>query len=240
MSEVYRPKLINLVGVGGIGSWLVRPLSVIAKKYDVKLKFIDFDHYEDKNFERLPVMKKENKAKVAANIAYRSSGGTIDPEWDNLKVGPRNARFVVMEDSLTIVVTDNHVPRRAALEAAQDVDNCWVIIGGNAAFDDPDPYFGSVAVYTKFMGKELTPNPLNLHPDLVVGDEDQGPGCDESPTQAMSVNYFVGAVILSLVEGIFEGRKIPYEVRFSLNHDISVLTLSDEVVNNTGEDGKVA
>jgi molybdopterin/thiamine biosynthesis adenylyltransferase len=156
-----------MVGAGGTGSMLLAPLhrylSTYHKTGDWMLYILDGDVVEEKNLARqlfAPGDITANKA-IAAEASLRDSVHVkAYPEYlseENME------RFVQNTDTVLICV-DNMTVRKRIEERALALDYITVINGGNEKYD------GSVQLWVRERGLNITPRLSYLHPEVAVAE----------------------------------------------------------------------
>jgi hypothetical protein len=159
-------KTYLMVGAGGTGTHLLRPLHTYLTTFhgsdEWMLYIIDGDVVETKNLERQmfsPGMVTMNKAEAAAMMLNDEAHVRAVPEYlreDSLE------RYI--KDGDTIFICADNFTVRAHIESrARTLDNVTVINGGNEKHD------GSVQLWVREKGADVTPRIGYLHPEIKVG-----------------------------------------------------------------------
>ena len=116
---------------------------------------------------------------------------------------------------------DNHPTRRVIEDYANTVPTITAIIGGNEAADDPSGgTYGSVVLYRRESGIDITPMPSLAHPELLVDPKiTRKLGCElqiPSSPQLLFTNLAVASAMLSLFYASQQGFNHPAEVNLDV------------------------
>lgn len=156
-------KEIKVVGLGGIGSWLVSPLCrYLQEAYPqgiVRVTLIDGDSYQKKNENRQEFSVYGNKAEVKAEelkVKYPRLSIKAKPQY----VTRENAFHYVREGDVVFACPDNHATRKILSDHCQTLANVVLISGGNGYTTH------SVQVYVRREGVDITPPLTHLHPEI--------------------------------------------------------------------------
>lgn len=213
-----------VIGAGGIGSWLseglVRMLEYRAP--NSALVIVDGDIFESKNKERQNFETMGNKADVlAAKLAPQFNQTLVipipmwvveetaedeDPEYDEDGVeqaGKIAAKDLISDGDVIYAVVDNFKARKTICDAARNLDNVDVFLGGNGSPDDGEGLFCSIYHYQRRDGKDVTEHPADIK-DEYANPKDRNPGelsCAERAeldggTQLIAANFGVTAFLL--------------------------------------------
>lgn len=217
-----------VVGVGGVGTWLVQGL---ARQLEWRapgsgLILVDGDNFEPKNKERQNFKGVGNKAEVVASELVAEFPQTYivpQPVWivenvveqepleeDGEMPSASKVRAVdlLCEGDVVYAVVDNDACRKVLIEAAAKLDNVDLFTAGN-----DDGYYYSAYHYRRRDGEDITVNPLENHPEY-ESPSDRNPGdlsCQERAeleggTQLIGTNMGVAAYLLSRTNMvIFDG-----------------------------------
>ena len=163
---------IKVIGLGGIGSYLVEPLTRyltynIAQS-ELKLTLIDGDTYEYKNRERQRFKRLGNKAEVTAESLIEQFP-EIFIRYRNDFVTKDNSITLIREDDVVFLCVDNHATRKLVSDRCQELDNVTLISGGNNYID------GNVIYYNRINGINKT-KPLTELYDSIANPKDVIPG----------------------------------------------------------------
>lgn len=153
-----------MVGVGGTGTMLLRPLYtyLAARGDEFKLWLIDGDVVETKNLERQlfePGDVTVNKAYAAAH-GLGAPLGVIEPITDYLSED--NITRYIKNGDTVLICADNFTVRKRIEDHCLTLDTVTVINGGNEKTD------GSVQLWVREGGKNITPRIGYLHPEVAI------------------------------------------------------------------------
>lgn len=160
-----------LVGAGGTGSWLVPPLLAYLAGHEEKLDpnwqllLLDGDTVESKNLERQnfsPETVGMNKAE-ALHAMYNSAHTQPKAEY----LGADNITKYILDNDIVLIGADNMHVRRLIESHVKTLNDAVVINGGNEAIS------GSVQLYIRQGGKDMTPTLSHLHPEFTHKDADR-------------------------------------------------------------------
>ncbi len=206
---------VDVVGLGGIGGWLITPLAtflnheVKQKKYGtVDLTLIDGDKYEPKNKNRQVFTDLGNKAEITAERLSEANDELMISARGEYVV-PTNVQRMLRDGTIIFLCVDNHNSRKLVTDHCKTLKNVTLISGGNDGVDPKnnlDGLSGNIQVYIRKNGKDLTlPLDNKYHPeiarpvDLNPGDGVQRHGCqviiDTSP-QIVFTNFMVADMML--------------------------------------------
>lgn len=163
---------VKVVGLGGIGCWLLPPLVLFLKnmRQPVRLTLIDGDTFDPVgNAGRMLFQSAGNKAEVkAAEII--ALAGTCDvsilavPEY----VSPHNIEQLIRDGDIVFLCVDNHPTRKLVSDHCGRLQNSLIISGGNEGVDPPRERgtYGNVQVAWRRLGKDLTAPLTKYHPEI--------------------------------------------------------------------------
>lgn len=161
---------IKVIGMGGIGSYLIEPLAryLSFSKDPCELTMIDGDVYEEKNRDRQKFSKYENKAmetfdqisKEFPKIHFK-----FKPEY----ITESNVISAIREKDVLFLCVDNHATRKLVSNRCSDLNDVTLISGGNDHVD------GNVICYLRKNGKDITRSLVDLHPEI-ANPTDENPG----------------------------------------------------------------
>jgi molybdopterin/thiamine biosynthesis adenylyltransferase len=163
-------KKIKVIGLGGIGSYLVEPLARFLnyEKEFAEITVIDGDTYEEKNRGRQQFSKLDKKAAVTAEemqkkfpkVHFRAKSEYITED---------NVISTIREGDVVFLCVDNHKTRKIVSDRCKELDNVTLISGGNDFTD------GNVIHYKRVDGKDVTKAPTDLFPSI-ANPQDKNPG----------------------------------------------------------------
>lgn len=160
------PNDINIIGAGGVGSWVIPALARLTKH--AVLHVWDGDTLEQKNLDRQLFKEDhigENKAR-AIGMLYPDS--LINPCDEYFHEGSE-----IADDCLILCCADNHAARRAALFKADETTSTCIIAGNE--YTDADAY-----IYKPRMMRGTPNDPRVFAPEILTdnsGDPRRPDGC---------------------------------------------------------------
>lgn len=163
-----RPTMNNyiVIGAGGTGTHLLRPLHAYLTAHhqtdDWMLFIVDGDVVEEKNLARqlfTPATITLNKAVAAAGALNDIPHVAAHEEY----VSEENIGRFVQNGDTVFICADNFTVRRRIEDHARTLDNVIIINGGNEKWD------GSVQLWVREEGNDITPRIGYLHPEIAVG-----------------------------------------------------------------------
>lgn len=214
---------IFVIGCGGIGSNLAKPLAKFLKyhiintnrKTPLKFYIVDGDFVEDKNLQRQSFIQTDigqNKAVVTSEDL--SSSVPIEtvqylPIPSYLK--EENLDFIV-ENSIVLVGVDNYITRRIIESYTEKLNNIAVIFGGNEYHD------GDVNVLIRRNGVLVTPLLSEKHPEILKKDRfPDEVGCAEaqkSAPQIIPTNLTVATIMLNAAFALLTTGEVKWHETF--------------------------
>ena len=196
---------IKVVGAGGIGSYLIEPLSRYLSycKDSCEITVIDGDLYEDKNLQRQKFslsQKGESKSKATVN-QYKDEFEKIHFKHKSEYLTEDNIISLIREDDVIFLCVDNHATRKLVSDRCDQLKNVALISGGNDYTD------GHVICYIRKDGKNLTKSLTELD-SKIANPEDKNPaevneareGCQqivESQPQLLFMNLAIASMMLN-------------------------------------------
>ena len=206
---------VTVVGLGGVGQALVRPLCLLLMSFAIPLRLllVDGDEYELTNTSRMLFRAPHDNKAVAMRKELLSFPCVCDSALTLLArpqyVTPDNTDRIVLEYAWLLLCLDNHKTRNLVASAAQERDNITVISGGCDPAG-PDNHgtirrgtFGTVMAMRRENGIAMSPSLIgNLHPeiqnpaDLRPDEQHCTDDLQQSP-QLLISNVFCAAVMLS-------------------------------------------
>lgn len=167
-------KKIKVIGLGGIGSYLIEPLSryVSYSNCSCELTFIDGDVYEDKNRERQNFSRCINKAEDSCDN-YKEKFPKIHYRYKNEYINEDNVISTIREKDIVFLCVDNHATRKVVSDRCSELDDVCLISGGNDLTD------GNVICYLRENGKDVTKAPTDLY-SSIANPQDINPGDKET------------------------------------------------------------
>ncbi len=153
-----------MVGAGGTGSHLIRPLLAYLDTWHKNsggewvLTVIDGDNYESGNLTRQMFDSSYvgiNKADALVDM-YRGYPLRSVPKF----IGASDLDDILEDGSIVFLTVDNYSIRALVEQKAQEFDNITVINAGNERHD------GSVQLWVRENGENKTPRISYLHPEI--------------------------------------------------------------------------
>lgn len=217
MGTEVKTEHLNIIGLGGIGSWLFRAVAPVIygdKSRQWRLQLVDGDHYEAKNLSRqLFATSALSQNKAEANISWlRESFGEAEhvlPMSQSSYVTPETLPSIIGEKSTTLLCVDNHVTRKQVSDFTETLKDAILISGGNDSTD------GNVQVMLRRRGKALTPTLGQWHPEIAEP-TDKHPmdvSCAElsaaGDVQTIAANLFAASLMLNTFYRLMFASKTP-------------------------------
>lgn len=205
---------IKIIGLGGIGSNLAEPLCkyLVAlhrkegNKKQESLVFIDGRSYKERHDARQVFHRLGNKAEVTVErlrVLYPSLMIEAKPEY----VTRDNIFLFIQEGDTIFLGPDNHWIRLLVSRRCSQLKNALVICGGNKLTD------GSVQIYRRIRGKNVTPPLTHLHPEIEHAPEHNptDAGCEElaeeGREQIIPTNLMAAAHMLCAYWAVTQGKE---------------------------------
>lgn len=165
-----KTRKIKVVGVGGIGCYLIEPLSryLSYSEDNCEITLIDGDSYEEKNRDRQRFSSFLNKAESTAG-QLKTDFPKIHFRSKNEYITEENVVTNIREGDTVFLCVDNHATRKIVSNRCGELDNVTLINGGNDYTD------GNVICYIRKDGKDITKSLTDLHPKI-ANPEDENPG----------------------------------------------------------------
>ena len=206
---------VVVVGLGGIGSRLARPLfDLLASDPDRMwhVVLVDGDVYEEGNVGRQDIPKLGYKAYVWAQLIWSRYADRLTVESLVRYVADTDgpdicaANSLVRDGDIILGCVDNHRTRLVLSKAAQQLPNVVYISGGNG-----ESTTGTVLVHVRSKGVDLLPPIETYHPEIAQPG-DQAPyeqNCmvqiGRGNTQRLVTNLRVATTMLEALQGILDG-----------------------------------
>lgn len=165
-----KTRKIKVIGVGGIGCYLVEPLAryLSYSEDNCEITLIDGDSYEERNRERQRFSCCANKAEATVG-QYKNEFPKIHFRSKNEYITEDNVITNVREGDIVFLCVDNHATRKVVSDRCGELDNVTLISGGNDYTD------GNVICYIRKNGNDITRSLTDLHPKI-ANPEDHNPG----------------------------------------------------------------
>lgn len=202
----------KVIGLGGIGSYLVEPLCryINEAESDVELTLIDGDIYKEKNKSRQKFTRLQNKAEESCRL-LKEIFSNIHIKFKPHYINDSNVFSTIREDDNIFLCVDNHATRKIVSDRCQDLKNVVLISGGNDLID------GNVICYIKKDGENITKPPTELY-SSIANPIDKIPSCEEregceerieSEPQLLFTNLAIASMMLNCYRKI-EQNKITF------------------------------
>jgi molybdopterin/thiamine biosynthesis adenylyltransferase len=206
-----KTRKIKVIGLGGIGCWLVEPLArYLSHTGDsIEVTLVDGDSYEEKNRNRQSFDKLENKAVAKAEemtkklpkVFFKGKGDYVTEN---------NVISLIRENDTVFLCVDNHSTRKLVSDRCSELDNVVLISGGNDFTD------GNVIYYVRQNGEDITKSPTALHAKIAnptdrnPGDEDvNSEGCEalaETNPQLLFTNLAIASSMCNVYYAHEQGK----------------------------------
>lgn len=204
-------KKIKVIGAGGIGSYLIEPLSryLSYAEESSEVTVIDGDKYEAKNGDRQRFTEHENKATHTA-ASLRKQFTNVHFRSKEQYLTKKNVIASIREDDVVFLCVDNHATRKLVSDRCEELQNVTLISGGNDYTD------GNVIVYLRQNGKDLTKSPTSLFKSINEP-QDENPGEDfqdngscetltESAPQLLFTNLAIASSMLNCYYAVVQNN----------------------------------
>jgi len=195
---------IKIIGLGGIGSWLVLFITKYARftmlqNKKITITLIDGDSYDSLNRPRQNFKNLGNKARITMlelkdeYDKYVPAGYTLENFELTSKadyVSKDNVELLISNGDVVFMGVDNHKTRSLVSKYCQKLDDVILISGGN------DITVGNVQIYYKKNGEEITSDLCAYHPEI-ENPRDKAPyelSCDEMTESAPQL-IFTNAMV---------------------------------------------
>lgn len=212
---------IVVVGLGGIGSYLVEPLCryVAASEPKKKVVLVDGDSYSRENLERQRMSEQDvglNKAEVQCE-KLRRLFPSLSFAPKSFYLEEKNTSEVIAEGTVTFSCVDNHATRKVLCDAVKRLHNGLLVSGGNDMID------GNVQVFARLKGRNRTP-PIDQYHDEIKYPADRNPAtmsCEElaelpSSGQIIFANLTAATLMLNAFYNATEDRFDAAEIYFDI------------------------
>ena len=203
---------IKVVGLGGIGGCLIRPLALFLDNYgwDGEVVLIDGDQFKEKNRNRQEFSHLGNKAEVKAetlSLQFQKVYFRAEPVY----VVSDNVVSLIREKDIIFLCVDNDDTRKLVSDRCEELDEVLLISGGN------DLIRGGLQVFWRKGGQNQTlPLTNDYHPHI-QHPKDKNPGevgCEEraeSEPQVFFMNNLVAAKMLGVFYGCLTEDKVDFD-----------------------------
>jgi hypothetical protein len=182
--EIVRRGRVVVIGLGGIGTHLVRPLSTfLASLVDdgsepIDILLCDGDHYAAENLYRMDVAEFGNKAEaIGRELIDRPAGSRLTIRWVPEYATPQNVADLIQEGDCVFLACDNHATRNLIGRHCSSGQFATIVLisGGNDGIEDGKTgTYGNVQLYVRKGGVDLTAPIDRYHPEI-ANPADQAP-----------------------------------------------------------------
>jgi len=214
--QVLQPRLpanaaVKLLGVGGVGGLVARPLAIFlaAQDANARLVLVDGDHFEPHNASRMFFASYGNKAVVMCDeLLPRFADTSLTLVAIEEFVTQDNVARLIHEGDHILLCVDNHATRKLVNDHCTTLVNVCLLSGGNdgvereASGRQRRGTFGNVQVYVRRDGRDVTPPLTWQHPEIAQP-ADRNPAeknCTElvaSTPQILFANQMVATAMLN-------------------------------------------
>ncbi len=163
------PSRYVVIGLGGVGSWLLRLLVTFLHSTEGRptVLLVDGDRFEERNRGRMAFSESGPKAIVLARELAADYGDRVTLVPVPRYITARNAQALLDERDVVFCQPDNHATRRIVERGCARLRDVALFSGGN---DGVEPgrsgTYGNVQVYIRAGGCDVT-NPLSrFHPEI--------------------------------------------------------------------------
>lgn len=211
-------KEISIIGLGGIGSFLVGPISRFEESLNspVTINLIDGDEYELKNLDRQEFAEIGKNKATTKKEELRSKFTRVVFNDYPVFITEDNVSDFVKENSIVFLCVDNHKTRKIVDMAAEKLQDIILISGGNELVD------GNVQIFIKKGGEKITPSLSDYHNEI-NNPEDKLPtelSCEElmnSEPQLLFTNLGVATCMTWAYRNALSGNFKFSEIYFDID-----------------------
>lgn len=211
-----RERRVVVVGLGGIGSWLVQALSPYLQ-YSTDnwtLVLVDGDEYEEKNKTRQAFDELGSKSEVQTTwVARRYPRLRVESINQYLSVDDAEDTYpvknAIRSGDIVFSCLDNHKSRKMVADHCANLRDVALISGGNEYTD------GNIQVFVRRQGEDKTCRLEKHHPEL-ASPRDKAPyemSCEElaaSSPQLIFANLTAATLMLNAFYAL-EQRKMDWQ-----------------------------
>jgi len=221
-----RDRRVVVVGLGGVGTHLVFPLSrfLFYLGLELEVLLVDGDSFTAGNSARQQFSDEglgRNKADCIHDELAKTYAGDLRLCFDHEEeyLTPNNIGEVIRERDVVFLCVDNHSTRKLGADPAESLDDVVLISGGNDGADDPSAgTCGNVQVYVKEGGAKRCNALTDFHPEIEEP-EDKNPAdlsCEEAAVAGTPQILFANLAVASNMASAFfslasSGGEPPYE-----------------------------
>lgn len=151
-----------MVGAGGTGTHLLAPLVAYLRSHHADgewmLHVVDGDVVETKNLERQ--LFKDTDVTLNKAVAAVAPFGDGRIRAVDKYLSEENMERLIMDEDIVLICVDNFTVRKRIEDHCKTLQNVMVINGGN------EKYSGSVQLWVRAKGEDVTPRISYLHPEV--------------------------------------------------------------------------
>jgi hypothetical protein len=199
---------IKIIGLGGIGSWLL-PIIVKYARFTmlqnkkITITCIDGDSYDSLNRPRQNFQNLGNKARIKClelqdeYNRYVPAGYVLDKfvlDYRDDYIDEGNIAEMILNEDTVFLCVDNHKTRSIVSKHCEKLDNIILISGGN------DIIAGNVQIFKKVGGIPMTADLGRFHPEIAFP-QDKAPyekSCEEMQ-ESLPQLIFTNNMVASLM-----------------------------------------
>ena len=209
---------IKIVGLGGIGSWLIQFITRYARftmlqNKKITITTIDGDAYDSLNRPRQNFQNLGSKARIKKlemedeYNKYIPPGYTLENfvfDYVDDYVCEDNIKSLILDGDVIFLGVDNHKSRSIVSKHCKNLDNIILISGGN------DITVGNIQIFQKKGGEEITSDLCAYHPEI-ENPRDKAPyelSCEEmqeSAPQLIFTNIVVAVLMCCAYYNLLTG-----------------------------------
>jgi molybdopterin/thiamine biosynthesis adenylyltransferase len=209
---------IKIIGLGGIGSWLVQFIAKYARftmlqNKKIIITCIDGDSYDSLNRPRQHFKNLGSKARITMlelkeeYDRYIPPGFTLENfTFDSIDeyVSEDNVKSMISDGDTIFMGVDNHKTRSIVSKHCEKLENIILISGGN------DITVGNIQIYQRKDGEEITSDLCAYHPEI-ENPRDKAPyelSCEElqeSAPQLIFTNIMVAVLMCCAYYNLLTG-----------------------------------
>lgn len=209
---------VVVIGLGGIGGWLLRLLMPFlhSRREPVTVLAIDGDAFEHRNLARMAFDEIGPKADVLCDELASIYEGVVNLIPVAVYMDRTNVGELIGEGDVVFCQPDNHATRRLVDERCAALADVTLFCCGNDGANDPSGgTFGNLQAYLRMGGRDVTNRITRFHPeiadavDLLPSEAGCGAAAVDNP-QIVFTNASVAAASLGAFYAWLTGR-LSYE-----------------------------
>lgn len=167
---------VKLIGAGGVGGIVARYGAIYCASLDSNVRFvlIDGDEFEASNGTRMFFGRQGNKAEVIREeLLPRFTESRLSLMAIDEYVSRKNITRLIHNGDIVLLTVDNHATRKLVSEyCAKALEEVCLISGGNDGVGKDASgrmlrgTYGSVQIYLRRAGRDVTPALTRNHPEI--------------------------------------------------------------------------